>query len=192
MATDWLDATLRSLLQPEPDVTPAPGGGAVAAVSIALAAELIAMTARASAEQWADGAAAAAQAVTLRDRATKAAREEGVAFPAAIEALRSSRASPGDHAGLGRALDDAAAVTLRIAQSGADVADLGSFAVAAGHPDLRADAVVGVILAEAGARAAAHLVAINLAVTEGDPRLEAADAAAASAAAARERAFSLN
>ena len=189
MATDWLDATLRSLLQPVPGVTPAPGGGAVAALSIALAAELIAMTARAS-EQWPDGAAAAAQAVTLRDRATKATRDEGVAFPAAIEALRSSRTSTGDRAALGPALDEAAALTVRIAQAGADVADLASFAVAAGHPDLRADAVVAVVLAEAGARAAAHLVAINLAVTKGDARLEAADGAAASAAAARGRATS--
>jgi formiminotetrahydrofolate cyclodeaminase len=192
MATDWLDATLRSLLQPVPGVTPAPGGGAVAAVSIALAAELIAMTARASAGQWPEGAAAAAQAVALRDRATQAARDEGVAFPAAIEALRSSRAATGDPVTLGHALDEAAALTVRIAQSGADVADLASFAVTAGHPDLRADAVVAVVLAEAGARAAAHLVAINLAVTQGDARLEAAQGAAASAAAARERAVGVN
>ena len=191
MVADWLDATLRSLLQPEPGVTPAPGGGAVAAVSIALAAELIAMTARASTERWPDGGAAAAKAVTLRDRATKAARDEGVAFPAAIEALRASRTATGDRGGLGRALDDAAALTVEIAHVGADVADLASFAVVAGHPDLRADAVVAVVLAEAGAQAAAHLVAINLAVSVGDPRLDAAQGAAASAAAARKRALSL-
>ena len=45
------------------------------------------------------------------------------------------------------------------------------------------------MLAEAAAAAAAHLVAVNLTVTEGDPRLDAARAAAAAARAAREAAL---
>ena len=45
------------------------------------------------------------------------------------------------------------------------------------------------VLAEAGTRAATHLVEINLAVTEDDERLRTAQSAAASAASAREQAF---
>ena len=53
---------------------------------------------------------------------------------------------------------------------------------AGGNPNLRGDAVTGALLAEAGARAAAALVGINLAGAEDDDRPARAEQLAAEAA----------
>ena len=88
---------------------------------------------------------------------------------------------------IGRALADAAAVPLEIAAIAADVAVLAADVAEHGNPNLRGDAAAAAVLAEAGARVAANLVAINLAGDRGGraSRPRAALAAAASEAARR-------
>jgi formiminotetrahydrofolate cyclodeaminase len=76
-----------------------------------------------------------------------------------------------------------------IAEAAADVGELAAQLARAADPDLRADAAVAATLAEAAATSAAHLVAINLVVTADDPRLAAAQSAAAAARAARDAAL---
>ena len=185
VAADRLDVALGQLLEEIGGPPPGPGGGTAAAATVALAAQLVAMTARAAGEHWPEGRAAAAQAVALSGRASRAAHDEAVVFPAALAALREPGRRDGER---GDALDTAAAVPLQLAETAADVADLAALAAGAAHPDLHADVVLAAMLAEAGARAAAHLVEVNLTVAEGDQRLAAARAAVAAAGAALERA----
>ena len=68
-------------------------------------------------------------------------------------------------------LDLSCAVPLEIAEAAADTASLAALAAELGERDVQADAAAAAVLAAAGARAAAHLVAVNLTVTEGDVRL---------------------
>ena len=71
----------------------------------------------------------------------------------------------------------------------ADVAELAALATSAGAPQLQADASVAAALAEAGTRAATHLVDINLATVPGGRNREQAATLAAAAAEARARAL---
>ena len=82
----------------------------------------------------------------------------------------------------------AAEPPLEVARIGARVAELAAARAAAGNPNLRGDALTAALLAEAGARAGAELVAINL-TDPADPRRTRAAEAAAAAASARERAL---
>ena len=70
-----------------------------------------------------------------------------------------------------------------------DTALLAELTAELGDPTFRADATAACVLAAAGARAAAHLVAVNLTVQEGDPRLVRARRTADSAADAAARAL---
>ena len=74
-----------------------------------------------------------------------------------------------------------------LADTAADVAVLAALTAEFGDGTYRGDAAAAAILAEAGARAAAKLVAVNLTVTEDDERLRRAREAeeAARRAAAR-------
>src|SRR5262249_62412179 len=68
------------------------------------------------------------------------------------------------------ALCGAAAVPLEIVELAVPVARIAARLAAAGNPSLRGDAITGALLAEAGARAAAVLVSVNLAVAPDDDR----------------------
>ena len=198
---DYTEMIVRQLIEAIGAPEPAPAGGSVAALTATLAASLAAMTARLSTEQWELAGAVSAQAVALRDRLAPLAQEDAVAYLRALERMRSaryvvdSRATPDEtrrsedrDRELAAALRDAAAVPLRIAESAADVAELAADTAQLGNPAVSADAAAAVALACGAARAAAHIVAVNLGVTEGDEMLErakrAADAASARAFAA--------
>jgi formiminotetrahydrofolate cyclodeaminase len=73
-------------------------------------------------------------------------------------------------ASLARALSKAADVPMEIVELAAQVAGLAAPLAAVGNPALRGDAVAAALLAQAGARAAATLVAINLADSPDDLR----------------------
>jgi formiminotetrahydrofolate cyclodeaminase len=79
-------------------------------------------------------------------------------------------------------------VPLLLAEAAADVAELAALAADEGDQRRRPDAVAAAVLAEAGARAAAHLVAVNLAAASGDGRVERAERAAEAASSAAGRA----
>lgn len=165
---------------------PAPGGGAVAAVTVAAAAGLVAMAARFAAEPAATEAIAA-EADDVRGAVTALADADAQAYGAVLAAFRAPRDDPGRRDGIRRALERAADVPLRIAEAGARVARLGERAADGGNPNLEGDLLAGVVLAEAGATAAAGLVRINVGLGGLDPAVAAAaQAHADDAAAARD------
>jgi methenyltetrahydrofolate cyclohydrolase len=163
------------------------GGGALAAHTLEQAAALIANAARRCACEWEGGAGAAAQARTLARRAALLKRQNTTAFAAAAEALSgrmpSDRAATRDHL-LRAALVRAAEAPLAIAQTAADAAALGVHVADHAPGFAAADAIAAAATATGVARAAAHLVAVNLATRGGDPHLLAARQAVARAEAA--------
>jgi len=149
------------------------------------------MAARFAAEHWAEAGGAIAQAERLRARAEPLADRDAEAYAAALEALRRPRGRDSEERDrlLGEALSRAADVPLEIASVAADVAALSEEIVRRGNPNLYGDALAGGILAEAVARIAANLVAINLTMVEEDERVARARALADEAARAVRRAI---
>jgi formiminotetrahydrofolate cyclodeaminase len=100
------------------------------------------------------------------------------AYTKVIEALRLPPDSPSRAAELAAALSGAADVPLAVAEAAAEVALLAALVAQEGNVRLRGDALVAAELAQAGARGAAELVAINLAGRD-DPRVRRAQDLAA-------------
>jgi formiminotetrahydrofolate cyclodeaminase len=171
--------------------TPAPGGGSVAAVVVEMAASLAAMAARFAREHWDGAAGALAQAEALRARAAPLAQEDAEAYEAVLTAMRMPRDLEAEvrNTLIGDTLSRAADAPLKIAETAADVAELGATLAEEGNPNLRGDAAAAAVLSEAAARAAANLVEINLATTESDERIGRARELAQAARVAAERAL---
>jgi formiminotetrahydrofolate cyclodeaminase len=152
--------------------TPAPGGGSVAAVVVAMAAGLIAMACRFSTSQWEDAPDVAARADDLRARVAPLAPADAAAYEEVLTAMRLPKdlEPEGRNVAIRNALARAAEVPLEIARDASEVAALAQLVAERGNPNLRGDAVAGALLATAGARAAANLVEINLATTAEDGR----------------------
>ena len=132
------------------------------------------------AREFADDAAAA-QAESLRLRAEGLAQADAEAY---ADATRRLHGREGRDTELGRALDEAAEVPLRIAETAADVAELAAALAGRVAADTLPDLAGAALLAAGAARTAAHLVEVNLAVAAGDGRLARARSAAGAAAAA--------
>ena len=180
-----LDAFLDELESP----APSPCGGSAAAFTGAMAASLVTMVARGSAD-WEDGPGIASQARALRARLTALAEEDATAFGEVLVTMRQPSGSPEQRDfALGLALLRAAEVPLRIAEAAADVAELAAAAADEGSPHLQPDATAAAALAEAATQAATHLVEINLAIVPGDRHSERAARLTAAAAEARARAL---
>ncbi len=161
---------------------PAPGGGAAAAVTGALAAALVAMAARFSDARLPAAAEVAGQADELRARLAGLADRDAAAFRAVLDAYGLPRDDGGERRQrITAALHAAALVPLGIAESAARVAELAAGVAAEGNPNLRGDTIAGARLAEAAARSAAALVDINVTLGSlpGDLSARAASAAAA-------------
>ena len=184
-----LDLRLRELLDEIAAEGRTPGGGSAAALVTAIAAGLLAKVARGSRDSWPEAAGIAAQAESLRDRATPLADVAVEQYEAALR-IREESAEPGERRdfALGRAYAKAAEPPLQIARAAADVAQLAVAVAESGEPALRADAVVAALLAAAAANAAAELVAVNLTASAGDPRVVEAAKVAEDAARAAETA----
>jgi formiminotetrahydrofolate cyclodeaminase len=157
---------------------PAPSGGSVAAVAVAMAAGLVAMAGR-LAHEWPKAPEVIERVEVLRSQMATLALADEDAYTKVIEALKLPPESPMRTADLEAALSGAADVPLAIAEAGAEVAVLAALVAQEGNDRLRGDALVAAELAEAGVRGAAELVAINLAGRD-DPRIaRARDLAAA-------------
>jgi formiminotetrahydrofolate cyclodeaminase len=166
-------------------------GGPLAARVIAAAATLLEVAARASGDAWPEAGGAAAQAASLRRRADELSGVDVEAHAAAVDLLRRrAELDPRrrDYE-IARALAAAAAAPLELAELGGDVGLLAAEVAHRCDPDLRADAAAACLLAAASARAATHLVEVNLAVTPDDELLAAAQATVSAAGAAAERAL---
>lgn len=184
---EYLDLSLGDFLERLGSGKPAPGSGSAAALTVAFAAGVVAMVARKSADSWADSAGIAAQALALQARSAPLALADAKVWEEALEALEAAREDPGSPNGrLVEKLDLSTTVPLQIAEAAADTASLAALAAELGDGTYRPDAAAAAVLAAAGARAAAYLVAVNLTVQEGDPRLiraRSSEQAAADAAA---------
>jgi formiminotetrahydrofolate cyclodeaminase len=192
-----LDETLARFLELTASDEPAPSGGAVAAVTVAMAAALCAMVARRSGGRLADAPALVARADELRSRAALLAPADAEAYAPVLEAVRSPAAADAENRRrrIQVALSAAADVPLDIVEVAVEVTALAATLAVGGNPGLRGDALVAAVLAEAGARAAGSLVEIDLSATPGDGRLRrlrellaAAEEGAAAAAGAADEA----
>jgi formiminotetrahydrofolate cyclodeaminase len=184
---NYLEQPLADFLDSVASDEPAPGGGAVAAVAVALAAGLCSMAAHLSAGHLADAAELAERAEHLRERVAPLAQEDATAYGHVLVAYR----APRDRDLVERqqrirtALSGAADVPLAIAETGAMVAEVAARLVKEGNTNLRGDAVAAALLAEAGVHAASVLVEINMRAGEiADDRLERAGEFVARAAGA--------
>jgi formiminotetrahydrofolate cyclodeaminase len=172
-SSSFLDGSLKEFLDAVPARTPAPGGGAVAAVVAALAAGLTAMAARFAPDEWERRAEVVGRAEELRTRLEPLADADAEAY-GAFMAERSAEA-----------LERIVALPFELAEIAAELAGLAALVAAEGNPNVSGDAAAGADLAAAAASVAARLVAIN---AEDDPRCGEARALAESAAAAAARA----
>ena len=183
-----LDLRLREFFDAVASEHPTPGGGSAAAVAVTMSAALSAMVARASSD-WGQAGSVVAQAERLRKRTAPLAQLDAEAYEGALVSTR----LPGGgepavrDAAVGAAMDRAAELPLQIVEAAADAASLAELVAERGAQDRRGDAVAAALLAEAGARAAAALVAVNLTMQPDDDRIMKARelARVASEAAAR-------
>ena len=186
--TSSLDQPVRGFLDQLAARTPAPGGGGAAAVTGALAAGLVAMSARFSVTQLPGAGDLAARADELRRRAADLADIDARAYQAVLDARRLPADGGRRQRKVREALAGAAVVPLEICQIGALVAEMAVRVAEAGNPNLRGDAVTGALLAAASARSAACLVEINVGLGGLEPELSRRAArAAADACDAAER-----
>jgi len=153
---------LRRFLERVANDEPAPGGGAAAAVSAALAAGLVAMAGRFSPRHLDDPELLIAEADQLRTNALRLATADAEAYGAVLAAYRVSKDTAGRSLLIRTAWERATEVPSAIAKLAARLASLGSVAAAKGNPNLQGDAVIAVILAEAATRSAARLVELNV------------------------------
>lgn len=143
---------------------PAPGGGAVAAVTVSLAASLVTMAARYSVRQFPAGAQVVADAGQWRRRALRLADDDAQAYRAVIAAYEATHGeAPADRRErLRLTLRRAAEVPLEITVVGVATARAGAALVTDGNNRVVGDGAAGVLLADAAVRSAAHLVTINV------------------------------
>ena len=142
--------------------TPAPGGGTSAAVTCALAAALVEMSAQIVGADTARPRAA-------RERALELAEVELSSYAPVLEARDADQRAA--------ALVEASRSPLELAEIAAAVAELGAAVAQASSAAVRGDALAGVVLAEAASTAAGRLVEINLAESGANELVDRARAA---------------
>jgi methenyltetrahydrofolate cyclohydrolase len=167
-SSSFLDAGLKEFLDAVPARTPAPGGGAVAAVAASLAAGLTAMAARFAPEEWAHRAEVVGKAEELRARVEPLADADADAYGAFMAERTKAN------------VERIIAIPFELAEIAAEIASLAGLVAAEGNPNVRGDAAAGADLAAAAASIGARLVRINS--PAGDPRIDEARTRAESAA----------
>ena len=156
-SSSFLDQSLGEFLDAVPARTPAPGGGAAAAVAASLAAGLTAMAARFAPDGWERRSEIVRRAEELRARAEPLADADAAAYGAFLAAR------------IPDTVEQIVAIPYEIALIAAEVAELAALVAAEGNPNLFGDAAAGADLAAAAASIAARLVAIN--ADDGDDRV---------------------
>jgi methenyltetrahydrofolate cyclohydrolase len=186
--TDLSRKRLAELLDELGSASPAPGGGSGAALACALAAGLVEMAMRIELRRGENAVLTEEgleRVVGLRRHALDLAEAELSAYAPVLEARRMPADDPARAARIDEALEEASLGPLDIADSAAEVAELGERVAGAADAAVRGDAVTGVILAEAAAAAATGLVEVN---SGGRPSAAAVSARAAASRAASARA----
>lgn len=157
-----------------------------------MAASLVGMTARSSPD-WEGAGGVIAQARVVRTRLMSLALADSEAYARVLEALRPADDLAADERDirLGFALGRAAALPLAIAEAAADAVELAAHAAEECAGSVRGDVLAAAVLAEAAVRVAVHLVEINLATADDDPRVLEVRAVAAYAGQVARRAQEL-
>ena len=159
--SEYLDLPLGEFLDLVASGNPAPGGGSVAAVAVALAAGLSGMAARLSAGQLPDADGLTERADAARLRVAPLARIDAESYGRVLDAYREPD-SETRRERVSDALSGATDVPLAVAEVGNEVAGIAARLVEEGNTNLVGDAITALLLAEAGVRAAVTLVEINL------------------------------
>ncbi len=180
-----LDCSVAELLDRLAARQPTPGGGGAAAITAAMAAGLLGMAARFSAEQLVDAPGRAAYADRVRGQVAALAEQDAEAYQAVLAAFGLPRDPDPDVRlrQIRRALERAARIPTEIAEAASGVAVEAAELAQRGNPNLRGDAFTAATLAAAAARAAAELVRLNteLGNLGADLTTRAANAAATAA-----------
>ncbi len=173
-----MNTTLAEYLTALSSAEPTPGGGSAAALVGALAASLLAMTARLalrskrfkqptaeSAALVAAGESIVKQADTLRDAFQAARTADEAAYADVRQAFAAPKATATEQtlrqAAIALALEHAAEAPLEIARLAAQTAKLAQATLALGHMPLLSDIICAAEFAQASANAAAANVRIN-------------------------------
>ena len=170
MSDSFLDLSLKEFLDAVPARTPAPGGGAVAAVVAALAAGLAAMAARFAPDEWERRADAVGEAEALRARLEPLADADTRAYEAFV-ADRTDETR--------RRIVE---IPLEIAAAAAAVAELAAEVAADGNPNVRGDAAAAADLAAAPAFTCTSRAGADAETARGHAGVAAAAASRAAAA----------
>ncbi len=162
-APNYAELPLGVVLEMVASREPAPGGGASAAIAVALAAALSSMAARFSTDHLSTAEEIAKRAEELRSQAMPLARADAEAYGRVLEAYGKPREDEElRNRSIGAALSEAADVPLAVAEFGVEVVGIATQLAEEGNPNLRGDAVTSALLAGAGVRAAVTLVEINI------------------------------
>jgi formiminotetrahydrofolate cyclodeaminase len=155
------DPTLRAFAEAVAAATPAPGGGAVAAVTAALAAALTGMVGRLALPRAGESSAALSQLVDatdrLRQRLLELAEEDQAAFQAVVQARRAR-----DEAAIARAWRRATEVPAEVIRCAAEVVQFARRVAREGPPSALGDAVMAAMLAAAAAAGSMVNLKLNL------------------------------
>jgi formiminotetrahydrofolate cyclodeaminase len=185
----YLSATVAGLLDDLAARTPAPGGGAAAALTCAMAAALVEMATSFASAQGLE--AVHDRAHRIREEVATLAHADGRAYGVVLEALRMA---PGEQRSqrLDEAVSGAIGVPMQVLELATEVATLAADVAETGNRNLEGDALAGSLLAEAAARSAATLAQLNASMLSrhavADAHLERLRPALARATRARERA----
>ncbi|MCX7669213.1 MAG: cyclodeaminase/cyclohydrolase family protein [Anaerolineae bacterium] len=173
----WLDALAAA--------TPAPGGGAAAALAAAMSAALVAMVAGLTVGRPRYAAvedtmmAVLRRAEALRGELAAAADADTRAYLEVMAAYRLPKEEEPQRAerraAIQAALRRAAEVPLAVAEAAVELLDLAGRAAALGNPNAASDAAVAALLAHAGLQGAARNVRINLLQIGDDAFVQAAE-----------------
>lgn len=164
------DQPLGKFLEAVAAGTPAPGGGTSAAVTCALAAALVEMSAGLAGQN-------VERSRALRERALTLAEVELSSYAPVLEAHDADQRAA--------ALVEASRSPLELGELAAEVAEIGADVAQGSSAAVRGDALAGVVLAEAASTAAVRLVEINLAESNANDLIERARAARERAAEVR-------
>jgi len=182
-------ATVAEFLDDLAARTPAPGGGAAASVTCAMAAGLVEMAASFASARGLERVRERAH--ELREEVSSLAYADGRAYAVVLEALRMA---PGEErtTRLDSAVASAIACPMDMLRIAAEVATLAADMAETGNRNLEGDALAGALLAEAAARSAATLAQLNVSMLSrhalSDAHLDRVRPELAKATRARERA----
>ena len=192
--TSFAHQTLTEFLAALAAPTPAPGGGAAAAVSGATAAALVGMVAGLSLKKNPDGADAAlqertaAQMATIRGELLTLADDDAIAYDAFIQAMRLPKGEDHEREARGRAMSAAAehtaAVPLQTLRAISAVAEAARLLTGRSLTSAASDLDVALRFARAAGSSAAENVEVNLPfIDDPETRATLANQTAASVAA---------